>query len=295
VTTTDTLDLSPSSLDDFLATSVEDSAFASQVVELSGLTEAAVTDLIDDLAGEARLACQLLAGLEPRRGDRILEVGAGPGIFAAFLHRQGADVFAIEPIVGGFESSMAVRTVLAKYVAMPTIEPLGAEQLSQDEHGQFDLIFSVNVLEHMHPLHRNLDAMAAVLAPGGRMIHTCPNYRIPYEPHYRLPLVPGRPPLTRHIARKASAQPLWASLNWITAGDIRSFADRNGLRVTFNEGELAKALGRLRQDPAFSRRQRGPVVGTLRVLDKVGVAGLLTRIPATIMTPMTFTLTRGAD
>ena len=58
-------------------------------------------------------------------------------------------------------------SVLAKYVAMPTIEPLGAEQLSQNEHGQFDLIFSVNVLEHMHPLQRNLDAMAAVLAPGG--------------------------------------------------------------------------------------------------------------------------------
>jgi SAM-dependent methyltransferase len=292
VTATDPLDLSAPSLEEFLATTVEDRGFASGVAEISGLTEAAATDLLHDLASEARLACRLLAALEPGRGDRILEVGAGAGILAAFLLRQGANVFAIEPIVGGFESFMAVRSVLAKQVAMPVIEPLCAEQLSPDEHGAFDLIVSVNVLEHMHPLHRNLDAMAAVLAPRGRMVHTCPNYRIPYEPHYRLPLVPGRPAWTRHIARRAGAQPLWTSLNWITAGDIRRFANRHGMRVTFNDGELARALQRLRQDPAFARRQRGPVVGTLRLLDKVGVAGLFASIPATMMTPMTFTLTR---
>jgi SAM-dependent methyltransferase len=293
VTATESLDLSTPSLEDFLTSTVEDPAFARGVAELSGLSAAAASGLLDDLASEARMACRLLAGLDPRRTDRILEVGAGAGILAAFLMRQGANVFAIEPIVGGFESFMAVRSVLAKQIAMPVIEPLCAEQLSPAEHGLFDLIVSVNVLEHMHPLHRNLDAMANVLAPGGRMVHTCPNYRIPYEPHYRLPLVPGRPAWTRHVARKASAQPLWTSLNWITAGDIRRFADRHGLRVTFNDGELAKALQRLRHDPAFARRQRGPVVGTLRLLDKVGVAGLFARVPATMMTPMTFTITHG--
>ena len=292
MTPADPLDLSMASLDEFLATSVEDPSFATDVAEMTGMTEVAATDLINDLASEARLACRLLAGLRPQCGDRILEVGAGAGIVAAFLLRQGATVFAIEPIVGGFEAFLSVRSLLAKQAAMPVIEPLCAEQLSPGEHGRFDLIVSVNVLEHMHPLHRNLDAMATVLAPGGRMVHTCPNYRIPYEPHYRLPLVPVRPALTRHIARKASGQPLWASLNWITARDIRRFADRHGLVVEFSEGELAKSLQRLRQDTAFARRQRGPVVGAVRLLDRVGVAGLLARIPATMMTPMTFTISR---
>jgi 2-polyprenyl-3-methyl-5-hydroxy-6-metoxy-1,4-benzoquinol methylase len=288
----DLLDMSTESLDDFLAKTIEDPTFATEVAEMTGMTGGAATDLINDLASEARLACRLLAGQRPRREHRILEVGAGAGIVAAFLVRQGATVFAIEPIVGGFEAFLAVRSLLAKQAAMPVIEPLCAEHLSPAEHGQFDLIVSVNVLEHMHPLHRNLDAMATVLAPGGRMVHTCPNYRVPYEPHYRVPLVPGRPALTRHIARRASAQPLWASLNWITAGDIRRFADRHGLTVEFSDGELAKSLQRLRHDPAFARRQRGPVVGALRLLDRIGVVRLLGRVPATMMTPMTFTVSR---
>jgi hypothetical protein len=65
--------------------------------------------------------------------------------------------------------------------------------------------------------------------------------------------------------------------------------------VDFRRGELITALDRLRHDRAFAHRQRGPLVGALRVLDKVGVAGLLGRIPATWMTPMTFTITRPAQ
>jgi len=295
VTASEPLDLSPATVDAFLAKTIEDPDFAAGVASRASLTETATAELLGNLASEARLACRLLASLEPRAGTRILEVGAGAGVVAAFLHGQGAELFAIEPLVGGFESFMAVRSLLSEQAAMPTIEPLAADQLDPALHGHFDLIVSVNVLEHMQPLRPNLDALAAVLAPGGQMIHTCPNYRVPYEPHYRIPLVPVRPALTGYVARRARAEPVWDSLNWITAGDIRRFAERHGLRLDFRQGEFAAALDRLRHDPEFSRRQRGPVVGTLRVLDRIGVAGLLARAPATWLTPMTFTATRPGE
>jgi SAM-dependent methyltransferase len=292
VTASEPLDLSPASVDAFLAKTIEDATFAAAVAARAELSDEATAALLGNLASEARLACRLLASLEPRESTRILEVGAGAGVLAAFLHGQGANLLAIEPLVGGFEAFMAVRSLLTEQVPMPVIEPLAADQLDPAQHGQFDLVLSVNVLEHMRPLDPNLDALAAVLAPGGRMIHTCPNYRVPYEPHYRIPLVPVRPALTGYVARHASSEPLWDSLNWITAGDIRRFAQRHGLRLDFRQGEFAAALDRLRHDPEFARRQRGPIVGALRVLDKVGVAGLLARMPATWLTPMTFTVTR---
>ena len=292
VITSGLLDLSPAAVDAFLLRTVEDPRFASSVAIRSGLADVAVRELLGNLASEMRLACRLLASLEPTSGTRILEVGAGAGVLAAFLHGQGATLLAIEPLVGGFESFLAVRCQLADEVPMPTIEPLAADQLTPAEHGQFDLILSVNVLEHMRPLDGNLDALATVLAPGGCMVHTCPNYRVPYEPHYRIPLVPVRPALTSHLARRARTEALWESLNWITAGDVRRFADRHGLRLQFRQGELAAALDRLRHDADFARRQRGPVVGALRVLDRVGLAGLIARMPATWLTPMTFTMTK---
>jgi SAM-dependent methyltransferase len=295
VNTSELVDVSTASLNEFLAKTVEDAAFAAEVADLAHITRAAATDLLRDLASEARLGCRLLAGLRPPRRARILEVGAGAGVLAAFLHRQGANVFAVDPLVDGYETFMSVRALLMERASLPVIEPLRAEQLSPGIHGHFDLILSVNVLEHMRPLHRNLDAMAAVLAPGGRMVHTCPNYRVPYEPHYRIGLVPGRPALTKHIARRAAREPVWESLNWITARDIRRFAGRYGLRVEFRTGELARALKRLEQDPAFARRQRGPVVGALRLVNRLGLAKPLSRIPPAWMTPMTFTITRPSE
>jgi 2-polyprenyl-3-methyl-5-hydroxy-6-metoxy-1,4-benzoquinol methylase len=295
VTAPHPLDLAPASVDTFLAKTVEDADFAASVAKRAVLTEAATADLLGNLASEARLACRLLDTVGPSRETRVLEVGAGAGVVAAFLHGQGANVVAIEPIVGGFEAFMVVRSELAERVAMPAIEPLAAEQLRPAEHGLFDLIISVNVLEHMQPLGRNLDALATVLASGGTMIHTCPNYRVPYEPHYRIPLVPFHPGLTRYVARRAGQEPLWDSLNWITAGDLRRYANRHGLTLRFREGELAAALRRLRDDPEFARRQRGPITAALRLLDRIGVAGLIARMPATWLTPMTFTVTKPAE
>lgn len=288
---TDPLDLSPATVDAFLALTVEDDAFATAVTARSGLTDDAVRELLANLASEMRLACRLLASVGVQRGARILEVGAGAGVMAAFLHGQGANLLAIEPLVGGFESFLVVRTQLAETVPMPRIAPLAAHQLDPAEHGRFDLVFSVNVLEHMRPLDPNLDALATVLAPGGRMIHTCPNYRVPYEPHYRIPLVPVRPALTGRLARRVGTEPLWESLNWITARDVERFAARHGLHVRFRQGEFAASLERLRHDPAFAHRQRGPVVGAVRLLDRVRVTRLLARAPATWLTPMTFTVT----
>jgi hypothetical protein len=147
----------------------------------------------------------------------------------------------------------------------------------------------------MQPLGRNLGAIGAVLAPGGRMIHTCPNYRVPYEPHYRIPLVPGRPALTAHLARRASRDPAWETLNWITAGDVERIARRHGLSVSFHAGELQAALALLRTDEAFAQRQRGLVTVVAGVLDRLGLLGLMGRLPASFATPMTYTLTRPGE
>jgi SAM-dependent methyltransferase len=288
------LDLSPAAVDAFLAKTTDDAGFAAEVGMRADLPAAEVATLLSDLASEVRRAATLLTGTLRARGGRLLEIGSGPGLVAALLHQQGADLTGLDPIQHGWDVFMAVRQTLADHLSMPTILPISACDLDPAEHGSFDTIFSVNVLEHMHPLEPNLDGIARVLAPGGVMTHTCPNYRIPYEPHYRLPLVPGRPAWTRLILRRTGRQPVWNTLNWITAGDIMRLAGRHGLTLEFTTGEMTAALDRLRYDPAFARRQRGPLVGALRALDSLGIARLLGRLPATWMTPMTFTMHRPA-
>src|SRR6185369_16311116 len=96
-----------------------------------------------------------------------------------------------------------------------------AAELDPARDGLFDVIFSINVLEHCQPLPETVLALSKVLAPGGMMIHTCPNYRVPYEPHFRLLLVPFAPRLTARLIPRLASDPLWQSLNFVTAGDLR--------------------------------------------------------------------------
>jgi hypothetical protein len=84
-----TLDLSPGSINAFLATTLDDADVAAEAAARIGLS---AVDLVSDLASEARLGCRLLAPLEPTRATRMLEVGAGAGVLAAFLRQQGADL-----------------------------------------------------------------------------------------------------------------------------------------------------------------------------------------------------------
>lgn len=35
-------------------------------------------------------------------------------------------------------------------------------------------------------LSERINALVDALAPGGRMVHVCPNYIVPYEPHFQI-------------------------------------------------------------------------------------------------------------
>jgi SAM-dependent methyltransferase len=240
---------------------------------------------------EARLALRLLArpelALAP--GDRVLEIGAGAGLTAAILARAGLGGVAIEPMIDGFDLFAHLRAeLLARAPGLPPLDRRAAAELDPARDGVFDVIFSINVLEHCRPLGPSLDAIAAVLAPGGRMLHACPNYRVPYEPHLGRPLVPFAPRLTARLAPSVARHPMWPTLNFITAGDLARFARRAGLHCHLVPGVLADAVARLTRDPAFARRQ-GWAGRAARVALRTG---LLARVPPAWQTPMVAILTR---
>jgi 2-polyprenyl-3-methyl-5-hydroxy-6-metoxy-1,4-benzoquinol methylase len=291
-----TIDLSPNQCAPVLD-ALASEELAAAVASQTGRSMADVQRAIADIGSEANLALSLLRSLEPLpRTTRILEVGAGAGVVSGILHSVGARVTAIEPLIGGFELFAAVRTELVARVPSAAVEldRRSAIELDGTRDGPFDLIFSVNVLEHVHPLAPSLDALAAVLAPGGTMLHTCPNYRVPYEPHFASPLVPFVPSWTARVRRELADNPLWQSLNFITAGDIARFAARHNLHVQFRAGVFADAIERLANDPAFARRQ-GWAGRTAAALGRTGALRLLRALPATWLTPMVFEVHRPID
>jgi 2-polyprenyl-6-hydroxyphenyl methylase/3-demethylubiquinone-9 3-methyltransferase len=98
-------------------------------------------------------------------GKRALDVGCGGGILAEALAAEGALVTGIDPS----EQSLAAAREHARRSGVAVDYRRGsAEDLDVARFPEpFDLVFAVDVLEHVADLDRSLSAIAAVLAPGG--------------------------------------------------------------------------------------------------------------------------------
>jgi SAM-dependent methyltransferase len=155
-------------------------------------------------------------------------------------------------------------------------------------------MFSANVLEHVDDLAGAFRAMASVLAPDGSMAHLCPNYRVPYEPHLGIPLLPFAPRATRRLfpATIERSADLWASVNFVTASRVRRLARANGLDVEFERGVMYDFVQRLETDPEFADRQKSSAMRVLRALNRRNALAFLRKLPASVSTPMQFTLRR---
>jgi 2-polyprenyl-3-methyl-5-hydroxy-6-metoxy-1,4-benzoquinol methylase len=49
---------------------------------------------------------------------------------------------------------------------------------------KYDLIFSINVMEHLKDPYAVLNQMNTALKLGGKYRFFCPNYDFPFEPHF---------------------------------------------------------------------------------------------------------------
>jgi len=284
------LDLTHKVIDDIRAV-LENDGFLQECSKRLSRPKSEIESRIRTSLSEAAVGLSLLEGID-LTGKRVLEVGAGIGIVSLVLHRQGVDVVPIEPGRGGFDQNALIGFCLRDRLKVQdlTYLSLGAEELLPAQHGVFDVIFSVNVLEHIPDLKSAIGAMCGVLKPGGVMRHTCPNYLIPYEPHFGVPLVPLFPRLTAWLLPGVRRTELWRSLNFVTLGQMRHAFSMHGFACSFSRGTMYKAFSRLDVDQQYRERQGSrPVVAiAYSMLRRFGMLRILASLPPVFATPMTF-------
>jgi 2-polyprenyl-3-methyl-5-hydroxy-6-metoxy-1,4-benzoquinol methylase len=263
--------------------------FLSFAAARSGLDQARVARVIYQYTAEVAAGARTVAGID-LNGKRILEVGAGIGVLSICLARQGYRITALEPGANGFDANAQLGAAVRAWLGEVDLPMLDIEvgRLNRAQHGEFDLIFSINVLEHIPDLAGAMAAMEGVLAPSGSMIHLCPNYAIPYEPHFGIPLVPLAPRLTALLFPSIARDPTWPSLNFVTYRQIRRLARRSGLSTTFRPAMMYDAFARLEDDEEFRARHSGLVARLNHLLKRTRVLGALRHVPPALATPMAF-------
>ena len=106
--------------------------------------------------------------LKARRGN-ALDLGAGRGISAYALARDGWTVTAIEPDPSDIVGAGAIRRLAIETGTAITVVQQPAETLPFD-NGSFDLVHCRAVLHHAADLGRMCREAARVLGPGGRFV-----------------------------------------------------------------------------------------------------------------------------
>jgi SAM-dependent methyltransferase len=235
--------------------------------------------------------------IEPylKKDIRILECGGGWMLLQSYLKSIGYNVVALEPLGKGFDFFCTAKPQLLDCLGNSDINvfDIGIEELDYKIHGEFDLIFSINVLEHVDHLDLAFNKMSVVLSKNGTMIHHCPNYFIPYEPHFSIPLIPFLPEKTKYLFKnKINAnQPLWESLNFITYRKLEKLVNKNSLSIEYQKGILYESFKRLDdKNSEFSKRHNKYIKSLYWLLKYSGILGVLKHTPGKYLTPITFTL-----
>lgn len=180
-------------------------------------------------------------------GDRVLQVDCGPGVLAARLMEQGAQV------VGTDLSAEAVRRAQARGVA--------ASQVNLDRQplpfaaASFDAVVSDSQIEHRVDYARYLDECARVLRPGGRLVLCVPN-----AVHWRVRwwMVRGHFPYVEHTPTD------WLHLRFFALPDLRRLLAARGLAIEQVDGSASLWVRGLY--PAWLRR--GPAARAYEALTR---------------------------
>ena len=206
-------------------------------------------------------------------GEAIVEVGSGMGLLALELATSGHAVVAFEPESAGFGQMRMMRDLVLEHWDGPKppvtwVDDYLAIHDARATQSKPSYAYAVNVIEHVPDIPAFLEAVLSVLQPGGHFRFICPNYAIPYEPHFEIPTLFTKKAtyrvLHKQILGAAMPEPqgMWDELSWPTVGSLRAILDRMDVQYAFSSQATRGYLTRPLQDESFSAR-KGRAVGAI--------------------------------
>ena len=201
-----------------------------------------------------------VAGL--KENSNILEVGGGACILAAQLSKKYPLLrfYTIEPHAEGFQSFNKISHFLAKKYNF-NVYFGDFSSFSTTENKKFDLIFTIDVLEHLPNYEYFLKWSKDHLNNSGNLVTVFPNFRFPFDYHFRIPILLNKKitgfifqhKIRRHEINN-NCEGLWSSLNFIKVKELKELLDRLGFIVRHSTFAFDYILEQINSDRALVRR-----------------------------------------
>ncbi|MCX6536093.1 MAG: hypothetical protein NT119_06020, partial [Actinobacteria bacterium] len=131
-----------------------------------------------------------------------------------------------------------------------------------------DYIFAINVIEHVHDYEDLIRQALEAKTPNAVLRIVCPNYSIPYEPHFNIPIVFNKI-FTKFIfghkirgSKIPNSEEFWDDLSWPTQRGLKKMLKSNDWSFEFSHDATREYLTRSLTDSDFVIR-KGPIIGSL--------------------------------
>ena len=210
------------------------------------------TDLNDHERASMRAITSALDGLSLPAGARVLEVGCGRGWLSGLVLRRYGAVTACD---------LSVEPIAKARAAFPDVEFETRDVMADPPVGQFDLVVSSEVIEHIEDQAAFADSLVDVTRPGGSILLTTPNGF-----------------LRERWERAASFVPQPIE-NWRTPAELRALVAKRcrvlASRTFFFDVGRDGPYALLSNRPAWSVRSRFPGVERLLGGTRLGLYQLL--------------------
>jgi len=211
--------------------------------------------------------------LKKNNVSSVLEIGSGTGILLNELkeHFPNIKFSGIDPNISGFHNLKTIINKLNKDGHNIQVENTIVEKYSSDK--KFDLIFSINVFEHVEDQVQYLLKTYKLLNKNGLNVILCPNYDFPYEPHFVIPIIINKK-ITKFIFNskiknfeiKENEKGLWDGLSFLGRKKIEKILRKHNYTYFLDDSIKTRMLDRLNSDKAFKKRQA--IAGTLAKISK---------------------------
>jgi hypothetical protein len=195
----------------------------------------------------------------------IVEVGGGIGLLALLLAEKGYQLVVYEPGAAGFGQMLRFRQIIMECWAgeLPSVTWFDCE-LSEADIAQglkSSFVYAINVIEHVPQTKEFLDLVMKIVDDVGSFRFICPNYLVPYEPHFNFVTLFNKR-LTGQVMRKKiqnstmeRSLEFWDDLSWPTPRSLKREINSLGFQVSFSRGALIAYLDRATKSDDFIARK----------------------------------------
>jgi SAM-dependent methyltransferase len=123
------------------------------------------------LKGRSDQAARALDLAAVRAGDRLVDIGCGPGVAARLAAGRGADVIGVDPAPVMLRVARLHRVPRQRTESPGTVDwRIGSAETVPVETDWATVVWSLATVHHWIDIDKGLDEINRVLTPGGRMV-----------------------------------------------------------------------------------------------------------------------------